>query len=148
MLMTFAFAGITACGGGGAETDQTAAAPQSMVKKENVDPMSNTGIGPISELILPAEIDADMAKTGEEIYMLKCTACHKPLEKFIGPSPKGVLERRNPAWVMNMILNPDQMVKEDPLAKKLLMEYNGSPMANQSLTEEEARAIVEYFRTL
>jgi hypothetical protein len=49
---------------------------------------------------------------------------------------------------MNMILNPDQMVKEDPLAKKLLMEYNGSPMANQNLTEEEARAVVEYFRTI
>ena len=148
LLLSFAFAGLTACGGGGTETDQTAAAPQSMVKKENVDPMSNPGIGPVAELILPADIDADMAKTGEEIYTLKCLACHKPTEKFIGPAPKGVLERRNPAWVMNMILNPDQMVKEDPIAKKLLMEYNGSPMANQSLTEDEARAIVEYFRTL
>ena len=49
---------------------------------------------------------------------------------------------------MNMILNPDVMVNEDPLAKDLLMEFNGSPMANQNLTEDEARAILEYFRTL
>jgi hypothetical protein len=49
---------------------------------------------------------------------------------------------------MNMILNPDQMVKEDPLAKDLLLEFNGSPMANQGLTEEQARAVLEYFRTL
>jgi hypothetical protein len=34
------------------------------------------------------------------------------------------------------------------LAQELLKEHNGSPMANQSLKEEEARAILEYFRTL
>lgn len=143
-------AGMTACGGGSTETDQSAEAPQSMVKKEKVevDPMSNPGIGPVAELILPAEIDADMAAIGAEIYRLKCTACHKPDKKFIGPAPTGIMERRNPAWIMNMILNPDEMVKEDPIAKKLLIEFNGSPMANQSLTEEEARSIVEYFRTL
>ena len=62
--------------------------------------------------------------------------------------PKGILDRRSPEWVMNMILNPDVMVQEDPLARDLLMEFNGSPMANQNLSEEEARAILEYFRTL
>jgi hypothetical protein len=40
------------------------------------------------------------------------------------------------------------MLKEDPLAKALFLEFNGSPMANQHLSEAEARAILEYFRTL
>jgi len=48
---------------------------------------------------------------------------------------------------MNMILNPDEMVQKDPIAKALLAEYL-SPMANQNLTEEQARAVLEYFRTL
>jgi hypothetical protein len=48
---------------------------------------------------------------------------------------------------MNMILNPEEMVQKDPIAKQLLVEYNGAPMANQNLTEDEARAILEYFRT-
>ena len=69
-------------------------------------------------------------------------------KRFIGPSPKGILERRTAAWTMNMILNPEEMVQKDPMAKKLLIEYNGSPMANQNLTEDEARAVLEYFRTL
>jgi hypothetical protein len=69
-------------------------------------------------------------------------------KKFIGPAPKGILERRSPEWVMNMILNPEVMVKEDSLAKALLAEFNGAPMANQNLTEEQARAVLEYFRTL
>ena len=47
-----------------------------------------------------------------------------------------------------MILNPEEMVKNDPLAKDLLIEFNGSPMANQNLTQEEARAVLEYLRTL
>jgi cytochrome c len=58
----------------------------------------------------------------------------------------GVTDRRTPEWIMNMILNPEVMVAENPIAKKLLAEYL-SPMANQSLTESEARAILEYFRT-
>jgi len=49
---------------------------------------------------------------------------------------------------MNMILNPEVMVKEDPLAKELMAEFNGAPMANQGLTEDQARSILEYFRTL
>ena len=106
------------------------------------------GVGPISSLSLPAEIDTAMASSGKQVFDLKCTACHKTDAKFIGPAPKGILDRRTPEWVMNMILNPDQMVIEDHLAKLLLMEYNGSPMANQNLTEEEARAVLEYFRTL
>jgi hypothetical protein len=47
-----------------------------------------------------------------------------------------------------MILNPNEMVQKDPLAKDLLIEFNGSPMADQSVTKEDARAILEYFRTL
>ena len=48
---------------------------------------------------------------------------------------------------MNMILDPEKMVKEDPVAKELLKRYL-APMANQSLTQDEARKILEYFRTL
>ena len=97
---------------------------------------------------LSDEIDQAMADNGKEVYDRMCLACHRIGKKFIGPAPDGILERRTPEWVMNMILNPELMVKEDPLAKDLLVEFNGSPMANQNLSEEEARAILEYFRTL
>ncbi len=124
-----------------------ASKPKSMVAEE-ADPMTNKGVGPITSVELGASVDQAMADKGKAVYEAKCTACHKPLEKFIGPAPKGILERRSPEWVMNMILNPEKMVKEDPIAKKLLMEFNGSPMANQNLTEDEARQVLEYFRTL
>ena len=114
---------------------------------ERVD-LTNKGVGPITSLTLDAEIDQSMADKGKEVYDKMCLACHRIGKKFVGPAPDGILERRTPEWVMNMILNPEVMVKEDPLAKELLVEFNGSPMANQGLTEEEARAVLEYFRTL
>ncbi len=110
--------------------------------------LSNKGVGPITSIELPETIDDAMVAAGAETYKTKCTACHKLGKKFIGPAPNGVLKRRSPEWIMNMILDPEGMVKNDPDAKALLIEYNGSPMANQSLTEEEARNILEYFRTL
>lgn len=110
--------------------------------------MDNKGIGPVKNLDLPDEIDEAMAAKGKAIFDSKCLACHKPNKKFIGPAPAGVLDRRSPEWVMNMMLNPNEMVLKDPIAKQLLIEHNGSPMANQGLTEEEARQILEYFRTL
>ncbi len=119
------------------------------VKEEvaEVDPMKNKGIGPITRVTLADEIDQDLAKQGAEVYVKMCSACHKPEKRFIGPAPKGIMERRSPEWIMNMILNPDEMVKKDPIARALLAEYL-SPMANQNLTEEQARAVLEYFRTL
>lgn len=114
---------------------------------ERID-LGNKGVGPIQSIVLNAEVDQAMADKGKEVYEKMCLACHRVGKKFIGPPPNGILERRSPEWVMNMILNPEVMVKEDPLAKELLIEFNGSPMANQGLTEEEARAVLEYFRTL
>ena len=89
-----------------------------------------------------------MATHGADIFKKMCTACHRADKKFIGPAPTNILDRRSPEWVMNMILNPDEMTQKDPLARALLIEFNGSPMANQNLSQEDARAVLEYFRTL
>lgn len=110
--------------------------------------LENKGIGPIDSVALSKEIDAELAGLGEEVYTRKCNACHKVGLTFIGPPPNGILKRRTPEWVMNMILNPGEMLQKDPLAKALFMEFDGQLMTNQNVTIEEARAILEYFRTL
>ena len=124
------------------------AEPVSTVKASERIDLTNKGIGPVKSVTIAAEVDQNLAAQGKAVYDKMCTACHKPNEKFIGPPPAGVLERRTPEWVMNMILNPEVMIAQDPLAKDLLMEFNGAPMANQNLTEDQARAVLEYFRTL
>ena len=130
-------------------TEQTKTDPviPEVKASERID-LTNKGVGPITSITIPDAVDLALAAKGEEVYNQMCLACHRVGKKFIGPAPDKILERRSPEWVMNMILNPEVMVKEDPLAKELLIEFNGSPMANQGLTEEQARAVLEYFRTL
>lgn len=110
--------------------------------------LDNKGVGPIKSLTFNTEINTDMAAAGEAKYQAICTACHMAEQRIIGPALKGVYERRSPEWVMNMILNPDGMLKSDPIAKALLKEYNNAIMLNQNLSEEDARNIAEYLRTL
>lgn len=159
-LWAIAIIALVSCGGKEEKKESEDLQLGNYSKKENVKKteasssevvmidMDNKGIGPVKNLDLPEEIDQAMANKGKAIFDSKCLACHKPTKKFIGPAPIGVLERRSPEWVMNMMLNPNEMVMKDPIAKQLLIEHNGSPMANQGLSEEDARQILEYFRTL
>jgi len=132
-------------------TQSTATTPKEAPKKaltaNDMIDMNNKGVGVIKSVTLD-EIDPTLAAKGEEVFNANCTACHKIDRKFIGPAMEGVVDRRAPEWIMNMILDPELMVKEDPIARQLLMDYNGSPMANQGISEEDARALLEYFRTL
>ncbi|RTE54583.1 cytochrome c [Arenibacter aquaticus] len=110
--------------------------------------MDNKGVGPIKSVTFADEIDTELAAKGQKTFSTICVACHMAEQRLIGPALKGVFDRRSPEWVMNMILNPDGMLKEDPIAKALLKEYNNAVMLNQNLSEEDARAVAEYLRTL
>ncbi|WP_223034931.1 c-type cytochrome [Hanstruepera marina] len=160
-LMTLLFAALVLSCGGKEEKkeekfsyEKKSTKTEAVTKKEEKVPASkrvdltNKGVGPITSVELAADIDQAMAAQGQEVFKKMCTACHRADKKFIGPAPTGITERRSPEWIMNMILNPEEMVQKDALAKELLIEFNGSPMANQNLTEEEARSVLEYFRTL
>lgn len=144
---------LIGCGGKEQKSKSSYADKKAVAKVDNTPAsqridLVNKGVGPIKSVTLDAEVNQKMVAHGEDVFNKMCTACHKVGKKFIGPAPNGILKRRTPEWIMNMILNPEQMTLKDPLAKSLLIEFNGAPMANQSLSEEDARAILEYFRTL
>lgn len=101
------------------------------------------GVGPVDHVDV-ASLDAARAMKGAELFPVKCSACHKLDEKYIGPALAGVTKRRQPEWICNMILNPENMIQQDPTAKALLAQYI-APMANQHLTREEAESILAYF---
>jgi cytochrome c len=128
--------------------------PAAVEETEVLEPAStritldNKGVGKIKSIELGETIDAAMAERGSELFNTNCSACHKTDKRFIGPNPTGILERRSPEWIMNMILDPKLMVEEDQCAKDLLVEFNGAAMANQNMSEEQAREILEFFRTL
>jgi mono/diheme cytochrome c family protein len=84
---------------------------------------------------------------GKNIYDVKCSACHKLNdEKLVGPGWKGVTQRRQPDWILNMITNVDIMLEKDIQAQKLLEECLVR-MPNQNLQTEEARKVLEFQRS-
>lgn len=102
------------------------------------------GIGPIRDLDLAA-VDPAMAEQGAEVFSVKCSACHKLEERYVGPALGDVTERRTPEFIMNMILNPEEMVARHPEVKAMLAQYY-TPMPDQQLSERDARAVLEYLR--
>jgi len=136
-----------AMGCGGSSTPEPADAPAVAADPSGLSPDElENGIGPAKEAVVLGAIDPALAETGKAVFETKCLSCHKMGERFIGPDLTGILARRTPRYVMNMILNPEEMVKRHPEAKKLLAEYL-APMAQQNLTQADARAVLEYIRT-
>jgi len=142
LLFTAAALGLSACGGGDAPAEPAAPAAEEEAMAAEVS--AEAQIGPVTELELGA-YDAALAATGEASFGAKCTACHQLEAKVIGPALGDVLDRRSPVFVMNMILNPTQMLAEHPDGIAMLEEFM-IPMVPLGLDEAEARAIVEYLR--
>lgn len=131
------------CGGASEKTDETASASKPPAASQT--PAASKGIGPVREVAL-GPVDPAVAAHGQKIFDSKCATCHKFEERYVGPALAGVTERREPEWIMNMILNPAQMIQEDPTAKELFVQYL-TPMTFQNVTEEDAKAIFTYFRS-
>ncbi len=132
---------------GGSNQSQPPAPPPAAAGGGDLTPFQmEHGIGPITAPITLGEVDHELAEEGEEVFKTMCTACHKIGERYVGPPLGEVLNHRSPTYVMNMILNPNEMVERHPVAKQVLGEYM-TMMANQGLSVEQARAILEYLRT-
>ena len=144
LILTLALI-LVNCGGGDSEANQESAAPKLTPEGLTQEQLKH-GVGPISALTLGPQDDVLAAK-GAEVFGLKCVACHKVNERLVGPPLAGVTTKRTPAFIMNMILNPEEMVKKHPEVRAMLAEFY-VPMTFQNVTEDDARAILEYLRTL
>ena len=135
---------LAACGGKSEQASQPAAA--AAAGGELTPFQLEHGIGPVTEVVTVGPIDQAMAEQGEKLFEVKCGACHKMTERYVGPPLGDVTVRKSPAFIMNQILDPEGMYNKHPEVKKLLGEYM-TQMPNLGLTQEQARQVVEYLRT-
>jgi len=105
------------------------------------------GIGPIKKKVKVGKLNPKLAQKGKEIFETKCNSCHKLGQRYVGPDLKKVTSRRTPAYIMNMIMNPRGMTHKNPTAKKLLGKFS-TQMADLSIQRDQARAILEYLRSV
>jgi mono/diheme cytochrome c family protein len=161
-ITVFSFsAGIaffSACGGSdtksedSSSTDASTEASNTTAESsatEVLDPDAKSdgkGIGKFTKVDVGATIDKEMAAKGKAVFETKCTPCHKPTEeKLVGPGLKNVTNLRTPEWIMNMITNPEEMTKKDPVAKALF-EKHLVQMTFQNVDDKQTREIYEYLR--
>ncbi|WP_159021541.1 cytochrome c [Formosa sp. L2A11] len=127
---------------------ETTTKTEAAIAYETLVDLENKGIGPIKSVEIGDTVDMDLAKKGETFFNTTCVACHKTDKKFIGPALGDVTTKRSPEWIMNMVMNTAEMTKKDPLAKGIYEEYNKAVMITAPVSEDNARAIVEYLRSL
>jgi cytochrome c2 len=106
----------------------------------------NRGEGKFDHVELSETLNAFLADKGEKVYNVKCSSCHKLTEeKLVGPGWKNVTARHKPEWIMNFITNTDAMLNKDPAAQAQL-EICLVRMPNQSLSDDDARELLEFMR--
>ena len=129
------------------EAPETTSAPSDLMKDDTAHyAPDEKGIGKFTNVEIGATLDAKMAAEGNGVYDLKCSSCHKlTKERVVGPGWEGVTQRRKAEWVMNFVTNTDEMIDKDPQAQALL-ELCMVRMPNQSLSDEDARAVYEFMR--
>ena len=143
------FGGISlavACGGG-ADKEASNSESASTATTENPDQSTDPkGVGPHQNVQLTHPLDEKMAASGQNIASVKCQSCHKLTnEKLVGPGWKGVTDRRTPEWIMNFVVNVEEMLQKDTAAQNML-EVCLVKMPNQGLSEPDARAVLEFMR--
>jgi len=131
---------LVACGGGDG-------GPQEAAPDADVEPSAGGETSTSAAIrTVKGPLDEALASRGEKLFKdLGCTACHRVEERLVGPALEGVTERRDYPWFYHMVTNPDSMIRNDSIGKELLAEYL-TPMANQGVSDDEARALFEYFR--
>jgi len=137
----------TGCGGGKSDQAPAPGAAQSAPADGGLTAFQmENGIGPVTQTIALGPVDHELAEDGQKLFESKCVLCHKMAERYVGPALGEVTQRRTAAYIMNMILNPEEMYTKHPVARQLLAEHM-TQMPNLGLTQDQARQIVEYLRT-
>lgn len=140
---------FVACGGNADSNTTSSETTSSDSKKtENANPSYDPerGEGKFTNVEVGEKLDVAMAATGEKVYGVKCSSCHKlTSEKLVGPGWTGVTDRHTAEWIMNFATNTDAMLDKDPKAQAQL-EICLVRMPNQNLADADARALYEYMR--
>ena len=142
-LFFIAIAFIASCGGS-SDKAKTEKSTEPLPSINDYDP--HRGEGKFTEIDIPEEINMKLVEKGENIFNVKCYACHRLTEdRLVGPGLKNVTDRRSAVWVMNFLTNTDEMIDIDPELQAQL-EICLVRMPNQNLSDDDTRALYEFFR--
>lgn len=125
---------------------QQQAQPAQAAAQSKYEFPDDNGVGPVKNITI-GPIDQKLVEAGEKIFNTKCVACHQLDSRLVGPPLRNITKKNTPEYIMNYLLNTTEMQKKDPLLIKLVDEYKVI-MPDQQLTKDDARSVLEYFRSI
>jgi len=79
-----------------------------------------------------------------ELFAAKCASCHTVGKGTrVGPDLTGVHERRDRDWILQMIETPSSLLSRDPVARRLLLEYDNVRMPDPGISEEQVISLYD-----
>jgi cytochrome c len=123
--------------------------PDSTKKSASGPSNKDKGIGPFRDKNVElGPINPKWVSEGKGIFTSKCVLCHELDQKKIGPPLRSIAKDRAPEYILNMIVNPTKMQKEDPDVKVLIKKYNNVLMTELGISNDQARSVLEYLRSV
>lgn len=84
---------------------------------------------------------------GKKLFEQNCTSCHAVHSEVVGPALKDVHKRRDEAWLLKWIKNPQAVIKSgDEYANALYKKYNQEMTAFGSLGDAKIKDILAYIK--
>lgn len=123
------------CGGG--------TSTQSSATTSTADPSgSELNSGP--KAVETVQLNPGLADWGAKVFEKRaCVTCHAIGQRKQGPDLSGVATRRTEAWMTKQIVDPEWMIKNDPISRQLFAEY-ALQMANQHVPDQEVKALIQF----
>jgi cytochrome c len=116
-------------------------------KPEVQEASGDKGVGPFKDVKL-GPVDQMKVRKGLGVFMDKCFLCHELDNKKLGPPLRNITKQETPEFILNMIVNPAVMQKENEKIKEQLKKYNNLPMLDQQISQQDALNILEYLRSV
>lgn len=83
-------------------------------------------------------------EAGRQLFNEKCFVCHTiGRGGRIGPDLEGVTERRTREWLVDWIMEPQEMARTDTLGQRIASEFEGQ-MVSMSLEEVQVHQLLDY----
>ena len=114
----------------------------SLEEKKDINSSGNN-----TQLSAVRDDQESMIVKGRFLYTKKCLECHDLDIKLKGPALRDITKRRKAEWILNMVLNTDEMLKKDPEAK-ILFKKHVVKMVVKDIDEEQAKSVLEYLRSV
>jgi len=88
--------------------------------------------------------EGGLPEASTNLFVTKCSSCHSVGQgDRVGPDLRGVANRRQKAWLRQMIQMPSRFLNTDPEARALLGQYEGVRMPDLGLDDAQVDALIE-----